>query len=150
MIKKLLVLLLVAGVALLFGSTAMYAGTEVADTFKMEAKEYKKHKKAIVTFTHKKHNVDYKISCGECHHDENNKPLDLKMGDDVQRCIECHKKAGKAKAPKGQKWSKEKKREFHADAVHDNCIKCHKAFNKKNKTKAAPATCSKCHPKKKK
>ena len=29
------------------------------------------------------------------------------------------------------------------------CITCHKVFNKKNKTKAAPQSCTKCHPKQK-
>ena len=34
---------------------------------------------------------DKTIGCGECHHDKDNKPLNnLKIGDDVQNCIECH------------------------------------------------------------
>ncbi|NNL41226.1 MAG: hypothetical protein HKO79_01910 [Desulfobacterales bacterium] len=32
--------------------------------------------------------------------------------------------------------------------LQQNCIKCHKAYNKQKNTKAAPATCIKCHPKK--
>ena len=40
--------------------------------------------------------------------------------------------------------------EYHAEALHENCISCHKDYNKKNKTKAAPQSCTKCHPKKKK
>ncbi|MCP4107762.1 MAG: cytochrome c3 family protein [Desulfobacteraceae bacterium] len=127
----------------------------------MDNKAYEKHKKGIVQFTHKKHAEDYakanpdfyKNGCGECHHNEKNEPLkDLKMGDDVKNCMECHKKA--AEAPKGKKapkkLSKEQKREYHANAIHDNCKGCHKTFNKKKKTKAAPTTCAKCHPKTKK
>ncbi len=124
---------------------------EVADVIEMNNPNYKKHKKGICIFTHKKHAEDYKISCGSCHHDKDGKPLEsLKMGDPVQNCIACHKKPAKAKVPKGEKWSKEKKREFHADAIHDNCISCHKTWNKENKSKAAPASCKGCHPKKKK
>ena len=53
-----------------------------------------------------------------------------------------------AKASKKEIAAKEM--EYHAEAIHENCITCHKAYNKKNKTKAAPQACTKCHPKKKK
>jgi hypothetical protein len=113
-------------------------------------------------FEHKKHWDDYakeypefyKNGCGECHHDKDNKPLtELKDGDDVKKCIECHKIA--AEAPKGKKAKKklskkEKIKEYHAEALHANCRVCHKKFNKKYKPKKAPTTCTKCHPKKKK
>jgi len=39
--------------------------------------------------------------------------------------------------------------EYQAEAMHENCISCHKAYDKKNKTKAAPTSCTKCHPKNK-
>jgi hypothetical protein len=80
------------------------------------------------------------------------------MGDDVQSCIACHKEPGQMpgalkKEMREKKASKDeikaKKMEYHAEAVHANCISCHKAHNKKNNTKAAPASCTKCHPKQK-
>ena len=47
------------------------------------------------------------IECGDCHHDKDGKPIrGLKIGYDVQNCIDCHSKASKAKAPKGKKMSK--------------------------------------------
>ncbi|KPA09520.1 cytochrome c, class III family protein [Candidatus Magnetomorum sp. HK-1] len=119
--------------------------TEVADVIMMENPAYAKHKKGIVKFTHKAHVEDYEISCGDCHHDSKGKPLDLKMGDPVQNCIACHPKP--SKKTKDAK-TKEQILEFHAEAVHMNCIGCHKDYNKKNNTKAAPAGCGKCHPKK--
>ncbi len=149
----------VIGTVFLFLTGGVFAGTEVADVFKMENPVYKKHKKGIVEFTHKKHNVEYKIGCGECHHDDKNQPLnDLKLGDDVQSCLECHKIPGQVpkkvkkelKKIKDKAEKKSRKLEYHAEAIHLNCIKCHKTFNKKNKTKKAPTSCSKCHPKKKK
>jgi len=147
---------LIAAIAVLSIVPGLYAGTEAPDVIKMENKAYAKHKKGIVDFTHKKHADDYKIGCAECHHDENGKPLEnLKAGDDVKTCIECHKIAEyiKGKAAKGL--SKEKQREYHANALHDNCKGCHKKFNKKNGLKskdkgAAPTTCKACHPKIKK
>ncbi|MEA1901659.1 MAG: cytochrome c3 family protein [Thermodesulfobacteriota bacterium] len=152
MSKRYLLIIAIVGIASMFLATAIYAGTTVADVVKMENKKYEKHKKSIVDFSHKKHNIEYKAGCGECHHDAEGKPLnDLKMGDEVQNCIECHTKAGRPpRAKKGApKLSTKEKMEYHAYAIHVNCKGCHKAANKKSGTRAAPTSCSKCHPKKK-
>ena len=159
------VMLAITGVCFV-AATAFAAG--VPEVIKMETKGYKKHKKGIVTFSHKKHSVDYvqkapelfKDKCGACHHDADHKPLvDLKEGDKVQLCIECHKTPGEVprKIKAGWKKKKIKRAEqkklalaYHAEAMHYNCKGCHRSFNKANKTKAAPTTCTKCHPKKKK
>jgi len=148
--RTLLRLAAIIGIVTLMSVAGIYAGTTVPDVIKMDNKAYAKHKKGIVQFGHKKHAEEYKAGCGECHHDENGKPLDnLKAGDNVQSCIECHQKP--SERPKGKsapKLSKEERLAYHAEALHYNCKDCHKAFNKKNNTKAAPTTCSKCHPKK--
>jgi cytochrome c553 len=149
--KKHLVISILIACALVFSVSLIYAGTQVADEFELNSPEYDKHKKGIVKFSHKKHNEEYGAACGECHHDDKGKALaDLKMGDDVQKCIECHKKPGER--PKGKdapKLNKKQRLEYHAEALHYNCKDCHKDYNKKNKTKAAPTTCTKCHPKNK-
>ena len=161
MIKKHLITTVIIGAAILFVSAAIYAKS-APDMIKLQDPAYKEHKKGVVDFTHKKHQNDYaeqypeyyKHGCGECHHDDKGKPLaELKDGDDVQKCIECHKTP--AEAPKGKKAKKklskkEKIKEYHAEALHANCKDCHKKFNKKYKPKKAPTTCAKCHPKKKK
>ena len=99
----------IVGIAILFVVAGIYAKA-VPDMIKLEDPAYKKHKKGIVDFTHGKHQTEYakqypefyKNGCGECHHDEDNKPLsDLKEGDEVQKCIECHKIA--AEIPKKEK-----------------------------------------------
>ena len=120
------------------------------DVITMKNPAYPKHKKGIVLFTHKKHIEDYEINCGQCHHDKDGTPLnDLKENDKVDSCISCHAKPGQAPRPKDKrKLSQKEKLEYHAEALHENCIKCHKEHNKQNSTKAAPSTCSKCHPKK--
>jgi hypothetical protein len=164
--NSIFILSAIVGFAVIFATTAIYAGTEVLDEIKMENPAYKEHKKSITMFTHKKHAEVYakdypefyKKKCGECHHDEDNKPLEnLKAGDDVKNCIECHSKPGEVDKKTKAKWKKEKvkkaekdklSRQWHAEAIHDNCRGCHKSYNKKNKTKAAPTTCAKCHPKK--
>jgi len=162
MIKRHLLLVTIIGIAMLVAAAGIYAKA-VPDMIKLQDPAYEKHKKGVVEFSHKKHQTDYatqypeyyKNGCGECHHDEDNKPLsNLKEGDDVQKCIECHKIA--AEAPKGKKAKKklskkEKIKDYHAEALHENCRVCHKKYNKKYKPKKkAPTTCTKCHPKKKK
>lgn len=131
---------------------AAAGGGAAHDVIAMENAAYPKHTKGIVQFTHKKHYTEYKATCGDCHHDENAEPLkDLKEGDAVQGCIECHPKPGKAPKPKkGENMTDSEKLEYHTEALHANCIDCHKDHNKKNNTKAAPTSCTTCHPKEKK
>ena len=165
--RKLIQISAVVGIAVLFLVAGIYAKT-VPDYIKLEDPAYEKHKKGVVNFSHGKHQKDYAEQypdlytrgCGDCHHDENNKPLpSLKEGDDVQRCIECHKIPGEVPKKLKKEWKekkvskadkKKKKLEYHAEAFHENCRVCHKNFNKKYKPKKAPTTCTKCHPKKKK
>lgn len=155
--KKTVVYTAIASISSLCIAGMIMAGTTVPDVIKMEdTKAYKKHTKAIVEFTHKKHIEDYKIGCGECHHDKNGKPLDLKAGDDVQKCVDCHK-PGKAKLTKEQKESmsrdeqKAYKLSYHYGAIHANCLDCHKDYNKEKTGKKtqgpAPTKCTECHPK---
>jgi hypothetical protein len=109
MIKKHLITTVIIGVAILFVSAAIYAKS-APDVIPLQDPAYETHKKGVVQFDHKKHWDDYSKEykdlypnkCGECHHDDKGKPLTkLKDGDDVQKCIECHKIA--AEAPKGKK-----------------------------------------------
>jgi Class III cytochrome C family len=155
--KKLLVFVIVVSAAL-FVAAEIYAEA-VPQVIKLEDPAYKEHEKGVVNFEHGKHQKEYaekypefyKNGCGECHHDKENKPLtNLKEGDEVQKCIECHKIA--SEAPKGKKAKKklskkEKIKDYHAEALHENCRGCHRLFNKKVKpAKKAPTTCAKCHP----
>lgn len=127
----------------LFLAAGLYAAS-APDVMPMNNAGYKKHKKAIVQLSHTKHAVDYKITCGECHHDDTGKPLELKDGDPVQGCGECHKEFGKlAKADKKMKKA-DKIKKYHKEALHANCVGCHK------KIKKGPKKCTECHPKKKK
>ena len=158
MTKKHLITAVILGVAILFVSAGIYAKS-APDVISLQDPAYKEHKKGVVKFEHKKHGDAYakeypefyKNGCGECHHDKDNKPLrNLKEGDDVQNCIECHKKPGYIKAKEAKGLTKEQKREYHANAIHDNCKGCHKEFNKKMNLKAkdegaAPVTCKTCH-----
>lgn len=155
--KQAFTIVALVGLATVFIAAGIYAGTNVPDVITMQNKAYEKHTKGIVEFTHKKHVEEYKAACGDCHHDDQGKPLtELQWGDSVEACISCHKKPGTVPGELKKEWRETKvpkaeqnKREleYHAEAVHQNCITCHKDFNKKNNTKAAPVTCTTCHPK---
>ena len=150
MIRRRFVWVTIMAMAILFFSVGIYAGTEVDDVIKMENPAYQTRQYNPAMFTHKKHVDEYKVACGECHHDEKNQPLDLKEGDDVKNCIECHKIPEYITGKKAKGLTTEQKHEYHANAVMDNCRDCHRKFNKEKgyKTKdekAAPTTCKKCH-----
>ena len=99
---------------------------------------YKKDRKGPVLLTHKKHIVDYKIACTECHHDYQDGKNVWKDEDPVKKCSACHdplKKQGKVMKLNS--------------AYHRNCKTCHKEICKADKTKHAPyKKCTKCHQKK--
>ena len=149
-------------VVILSTATNNYAGTKVSDVLRLQDKSYKKHKEHIVVFQHRKHQEEYrkknpelfKSTCGECHHDDDNKALTrLKEGDNVKACIECHKKADYIDGKDAKRLSEKEIREYQANAMHDNCKECHKKFNKKKGLKSkdkgyAPGTCKTCHSKK--
>jgi hypothetical protein len=134
--KKLLVLVIVVSAAL-FTAGGILAKA-VPDMIKLQDPAYKEHKKGVVEFTHGKHQTEYAEKYPEFYK--------------IQKCIECHKIA--AEAPKGKKAKKklskkEKIKDYHAEALHENCRGCHRKYNKKYKpAKKAPTTCTKCHPKK--
>ncbi len=126
---------------------AQKAAPDASAFILMNNPKYASHTKPIVKFTHKKHMDEYSKSCGDCHHDNNGKPLDLKPGDPVDGCITCHKETKKKKGVKLDPL--EKIKTYHNEALHANCIDCHKALNiEKGDPKGmtpAPVTCRGCH-----
>ena len=152
--KRYLSIMGIIAMVTLFLAAGIQAVTTFQDVIKFETRAYKNHEEPVVIFNHREHQEKYrqqypelfKAGCGECHHDENNKPRkNLKAGDEVKRCIECHQKASFARGKKAKGLSKKQKLEFHANALHENCKDCHRKINKKTAKKAAPVTCKKCH-----
>ncbi len=110
-------------------------------------KAFEEHRMGIVDFDHEKHAASkpegYGLGCGDCHHDENGEPLtDLKRGDPVQSCYECHDKDGRPRrdpAMSQEEWKKEELTYYYG-AIHENCMGCHKQMG------AGPVSCTECHP----
>ena len=147
--KRFFLVLTAVALGVVFIFALAYATQQTPDTIKMESKVYKTHKKSLVTLSHKKHNVDYKIPCTDCHHVYKDGKNVWKEGDAVQKCDACHAEAKAPKVKEGEpKLSKKDKiKQFHYDAIHENCKGCHQDASKKGK--AAPTKCTECHPKKK-
>ena len=146
--KQSFLLLTVAAMAVVFLFSAVYATQQAPDEITMKSKVYKKHTKALVTLTHKKHSVDYKIACADCHHVYKDGKNVWKEGDAVQKCDECHSEAKAPKAKKGEPQipKKEKILKYHYSAIHENCVQCHKDLKKAAKP-TGPTACKDCHPK---
>lgn len=137
--KRTLIVLTAAVLGMAFLFALAYATQQAPDTLTMESKVFDKHKKALVTFNHKKHNVDYKVVCADCHHIYEGGKNVWQEGTEVKKCDACHTEA---KAPSGDKSPKEEKiKKYYYDAIHANCVGCHKDQKK------GPSKCTECHPK---
>ena len=73
--KRSTIVLTAICIAFMFAAGSIYAGAKVEDVISLNTPEYSEHTKGIVEFSHKKHAAEYGATCGDCHHDENNKPL---------------------------------------------------------------------------
>lgn len=143
-----------AGAAILAVTGLTVAAVHYPEVIRMETKDaYEKRVQPIVEFSHKKHFEEYNISCGECHHDESAEPLkDLKIGDPVATCLDCHQ-PGQADRKALRKLSKEERQatelEYHYGAIHKTCQGCHEAYNAEKagdpRKGPAPVACAQCH-----
>jgi hypothetical protein len=135
--KTLFLSLFIISVAL-FAGVGILVATDAPDELKIKSDAFTKYKKGAVQFTHKKHSVDYKIACAECHHVYKEGKNVFKEGDPVQKCSACHD-AVKSKG-------KVKKLML---AYHRNCQGCHKQLEKAGKKTGPTRKCNDCHEKKK-
>lgn len=146
--RRFMTILLVGLTCMFFLAVGVLTAGEkqkVSDEIKLQNKGYAKDKKGAVKLTHKKHNVDFKIACAECHHVYEGGKNVWKEGDKVEKCSKCHpiiwekgKKKKKGEAMKLQ------------NAYHKNCKTCHKTLKKEGKKTGPFKKCNKCHEKKKK
>ena len=99
----------------------------------------------ISALTHQAHSEKYKIACAVCHH--TNGKDNAATGEDVERCVNCHKAEGDEKNPANADGDElNVKNAFHIGQA--GCINCHKAEAEKNANTTAPTSCGGCHQKK--
>jgi hypothetical protein len=136
--RKGILFLIVAGMisVSLIAGVGMLVATDVPNEITLGA-GFDKLKKTPVTFTHKKHAVDYKIACTECHHVYKDGKNEFKEGDPVQKCSACHDPA--------KSEGNVKKLML---AFHSNCQGCHKDLEAAGKPTGPTKKCNDCHAKK--
>ena len=135
--KGILFLSVVSVSIALFTGVGMLIATDNLDEISIKSDAFPEHKKGAVKLTHKKHNVDYKVACTECHHVYKEGKNVFKKGDPVQKCSGCHdalKSEGKVKKL--------------MLAYHRNCQGCHKDLEKAGKKTGPTKKCNDCHEKK--
>ncbi len=99
-----------------------------------------------VSFTHGKHVDDYKLECGQCHHDDSGEPLkDFRPSDEIDNCIDCHYLEGLLRGQILAETSQEEVLEHYPNAIHQMCISCHQERNNLTHTLFAPEACRGCH-----
>jgi predicted CXXCH cytochrome family protein len=121
----------------LFAVAGTLIATDSPDEINIKSDAFTTYKKGPVKFTHKKHNVDYKTACTECHHVYKEGKNVYKEGDPVQKCSACHdpiKSEGNVKKL--------------MLAYHKNCQGCHKELEKAGKNTGPTKKCNDCHEKK--
>jgi hypothetical protein len=136
--KNILVLVGVILSIAVFIGVGILTAADVPDEICIYSDAFKTHKKGSVKLTHKKHNVDYKIACTECHHVYEGGKNIYKEGAPVQKCSECHDLVK----------SEGKKKKLNL-AYHKNCQGCHKTLKKAGKATGPTTKCNDCHAKKK-
>jgi hypothetical protein len=150
--KRLLTVLVVVAFLGVVGLINLYgaapAAQKVPDTIEIKSALWPNPTKTPTTFSHKKHQEEYKIACTECHHVYKDGKNVWKKGDPVQKCDVCHTEPtiqGEMKLPP------DKKKLNLKIAFHTNCVQCHQDLRKKDPAKYAkiPVTCAQCHPVKK-
>ncbi len=125
---RLIIAVVIAG--FVFSSVGALIAADAPDVITIENK-YKSDKKGPVLLHHKKHAVDYKVACADCHHAYKDGKNVWKQGDPVQKCSSCHD-------PEEKKGNADKLQL----AFHKNCQGCHKEL----KGKEAPyKKCNDCH-----
>lgn len=121
---------------LIFMGVGVLTAADVPDEITISNEGYKTDKKGPVKFFHKKHHVEYKVACTECHHIYKDGKNVLKEGDPIKKCSECHsplKKEGNVLKLNL--------------AYHKNCKNCHKKAAEEGKN-APFKKCNDCHQKK--
>jgi hypothetical protein len=101
-----------------------------------------------VRFSHKKHVESYGAGCGDCHHDSELYPIEVYDPSETYSCEECHYDRGLVRGPKIENNMSEADQLMHRpNAIHAQCLGCHKKFNKEKHLVVAPEACISCHKK---
>ena len=93
-----------------------------------------------VTFPHAGHVAGYDISCKSCHH-----TLEAGATEVEEHCKDCHTESGFIRGKEAEGLGKEELIEHYLNALHAQCIDCHKQKKIEDRKRKIPVGCTQCH-----
>jgi hypothetical protein len=127
-----LLLVFLGLVAAQVGAAERNKGT--GDVLTLDNKAYKADRKGPVTFTHRKHAMEYRVSCWDCHHEYKDGKNVWSAWGETQKCSKCHDpEKSQDKVANLQK------------AFHMNCKTCHQNLAAQKKKTGPYKKCLGCH-----
>ena len=101
-----------------------------------------------VEFQHRKHQVEYKLQCSDCHHSSDAAKIMREGSTESIKCENCHNKKGLVRGPIAENAISDEELITHrANALHLLCRGCHKKHNATEHVVKAPEACRTCHAK---
>jgi hypothetical protein len=97
-----------------------------------------------VVFSHAKHVTDYGLSCNACHHTLEDEEIKVE-----EHCSDCHSEAGFVRGKEAEQLSEDELIEHYLNALHLQCIGCHKREKIEDRQRNLPVGCTQCHDRKK-
>lgn len=93
-----------------------------------------------VTFNHLGHASDQQIACNRCHHT-------LNEGDTAveEHCSDCHAEQGFVRGSEAGGVDEETMLEHYLNALHRQCIGCHRELKIEDRQRKVPLGCTECH-----
>jgi hypothetical protein len=114
------------------GAAVQARGT--GDVLTLDNKAYKSDRKGPVTFTHRKHAMEYRVSCWDCHHEYKDGKNIWSPWGETKQCAQCHDPVkSQDKVMNLQK------------AYHVNCKTCHQNLAAQKKKTGPHRKCLGCH-----
>jgi hypothetical protein len=93
-----------------------------------------------VTFSHAAHVTDYGAACKACHHTLGEGETEVE-----EHCSDCHGEAGFIRREEAEGMSNEELAEHYLNALHMQCIGCHRKKKIADRSRSIPLGCTQCH-----
>ena len=93
-----------------------------------------------VTFSHDGHTTEYGLSCVACHH-----TLEEGETEVEETCSDCHTEPGFVRGKQAEELDEDELIEHYLNALHIQCIDCHKQKKIEDRQRKIPIGCTQCH-----
>ena len=93
-----------------------------------------------VTFNHAGHVNDIGLACNACHH-----TLEPQETEVEEHCSDCHTEPGFIRGKEADGLGDDELIEHYLNALHAQCIDCHKQKKIEDRKRSIPIGCTQCH-----